>query len=390
MDIDLSRVIGYSRDSLQSRALMRSIMFDLYPSKIREINILLNVYESGVPRKIKLDGHITESEYVQYVQKIVNDYGMQEQGVVDGLNAWIDFCLGKGTASTIKYQTSATSVMRNDINENSVRKKDINPIVHDAHVSFNNLPVEGNASDYKIKNLGNRTIEIKKFLGSDLAEIIIPTEIKGKKVVGIGLDAFKQCKCIKRLIIPEGIEYISDGAFAECENLTQVVLPTSLKELGTNKGKMWSVTGVFERTGLQEITLPNNIIEISRNTFLECESLAKIVFPDNLRRIEDFAFMGCNSLTEIILPSGVQYIGFGAFRSCHKLSNISLNEGLKMIGAKAFDDDPLLTLLVIPKSVTAFGDMITGSHRVTIGCYPGSEAIEYARTNNLPTKDMSK
>lgn len=90
MDIDLSKVIGYSRDSLQSRALMRSIMLDLYPGKTRKMNILLSVYERGVPRKIKNDGNITDAKYAQYIQNIVDDYGIQKQWAVAGLNAWID------------------------------------------------------------------------------------------------------------------------------------------------------------------------------------------------------------------------------------------------------------------------------------------------------------
>ena len=73
MEIDLSRVIGYSKDSLQSRALMRSIMLDLYPGKTREMNVLLSVYESGIPRKIMNEGTITDAKYAHYIQKIVDD-----------------------------------------------------------------------------------------------------------------------------------------------------------------------------------------------------------------------------------------------------------------------------------------------------------------------------
>lgn len=53
MEIDLQRVLSYSKDSLQSRALMRSIILDLYPGKTREMNVLLDIYESGVPLTIK-------------------------------------------------------------------------------------------------------------------------------------------------------------------------------------------------------------------------------------------------------------------------------------------------------------------------------------------------
>ena len=44
MDIDLSKVIGYSKDSLKSRTLMRAIMEDLLPDKTRKMNVLLRMY----------------------------------------------------------------------------------------------------------------------------------------------------------------------------------------------------------------------------------------------------------------------------------------------------------------------------------------------------------
>ena len=404
MDIDLSKVIGYSRDSLQSRALMRSIMLDLYPDKTREMNVLLDVYESGVPRKIKNDGNITDAKYAQYVQKIVDDYGMQEQWAVVGLNAWIDVCLGKGTATSIKYRVSVTPTNGgNSSNGNAVGGGYTNPIVHNNSAPVNNTPVQGNASDYEISDLGNGTIEIKKFVGFDQSDMIIPTEINGKKVVGIGTDAFKQCKGIKRLIIPEGIEYISEGAFAECSNLVQVVFPTSLKQLGkkdiTNRYRnIGGTTGAFQGTGLKEVDLPNGITEIGESTFSGCDSLIKILFPDNLRIIKSSAFSSCDSLVEIVLPPKVQQLEFGAFNFCKNLSKVTLNDGLKKIDSGVFNYDPALTYLVIPRSVTEFGSDIIGSGNrygrnssaITIGCYPGSKAIEYARLNNLQIKDMSK
>ncbi len=402
MDIDLSKVIGYSRDSLQSRALMRSIMLDLYPGKTREMNVLLDVYESGVPRKIKNDGNITDAKYAQYIQKIVDDYGMQEQWAVVGLNAWIDVCLGKGIAATIKYRVvTEPSNGGKASNSNTVGSGYTNPIVHNNSASVNNTPVQGNASDYEIADLGNGTIEIKKFVGFDQADTIIPTEIRGKKVVGIGVDAFKQCKEIKRLIIPEGIEYISEGAFAECDSLFQVTFPTSLKQLSkkdtTNRYRGANrATGAFQGTALKEIDLPNGITEIGESTFSGCDSLAKILFPDNLRIIKSFAFSSCDSLVEIVLPQKVEQLEYGAFNFCKNLSKVTLNEGLKKIAGGVFNYDPALTYLVIPKSVIEFGSEIIGSGNsygrntsvITIGCYPGSKAIEYARLNNLQIKPL--
>ena len=72
MEIDLAKVLAYSNGGMQSRTQMRSIMMDMYPGKTKDINVLLSVYESGIPEKIKKDGKINESQYVAYIKKIAD------------------------------------------------------------------------------------------------------------------------------------------------------------------------------------------------------------------------------------------------------------------------------------------------------------------------------
>jgi hypothetical protein len=260
--------------------------------------------------------------------------------------------------------------------------------------------VQGNVSEYEISDLGNGNIEIKKFVGFDKAETVIPTKINGKKVIGIGKDAYKQCKGIKRLIVPEGIEYISEGAFAHCTEMSNVILPTSLKQLGKKDSTIhfrahWDSMGAFQGTAITKIDLPNGITTIEDNSFKECDRLVQILFPDNLKRIGEYAFQSCDSLEEVILPSKVEVLEVGAFGFCKKLSKVKLNEGLKKIGSYVFSHDPRLIYLTIPQSITEFGMQIIGEGRidnrnVTLGCYPGSKAIEYARLNNFSVKDATK
>jgi len=388
MKIDLSRVIGYSRDSLQSRALMRAIMLDLYPGQTLEMNVLLDVYESGIPRKIKNNGKITDTQYAQYIQQIINEYGLQEQYVVNALNQWIDICLGPGAAAQVQKPKGA--ILPFDLGSYT------RSIVHNQKAVSRN-PVIGKSSDYEMLNVGNGTFEISRFVGLDKADTIIPTEINGQKVIGIGVDAFKQCRGIRQLIISEGIEYISEGAFADCNNLEKVIFPTSLKQLSneSKSGRYRSSLdrkGAFEGTAIYEVDFPNGISVIGEKAFANCKNLIRILFPDDLRIIESWAFNKCTSLTEITLPSKVEKLGYGAFQSCKRLHNVILNEGLKTIEGRVFDEDPVLTYLVIPTTVVEFGSHIIGSGREksnkTLGCYPGSRAIEYARLNDLNIKPL--
>lgn len=381
MEIDLSKVIAYSQDSLKSRSSMRSIMRELYPGHTREMNLLLNVYESGIPRKIKKEGSITDIQYAQYVQEIVDDYGLEQYLVEEALDSWIDVCISPGAAAGIKKNHPESQ----RANDEAYTK----PIMHNfTHSESTSSMTPGDPSEFEIKDLDDGGIEIVKFLGFDRDEMVIPTEIEGKRVIGIGANAFEQCKEIKHLIVPEGIEYLSYSAFKDCQGLLKADLPTTLTELGAD---------VFENTGLEEINLPNEIEVIGPGCFFGCRGLKKVLFPHNLRIIGDSAFSSCRNLPEVILPPMVETIEMQAFSNCDNLSRVVLNRWLKRIDSEAFSGTPLLEFIAMPRSVTKFGSLIFRDEfnyrdrdNIIIGCYPGSRAVEYARTNNLKIKDMSK
>lgn len=403
MDIDLSKVIGYSRDSLQSRALMRSIMLDLYPGKTREMNVLLDVYESGVPRKIKNDGNITDAKYAQYVQKIVDDYGMQEQWAVVGLNAWLDVCLGNGTAASIKYRVSvAPTNGGSPLNGNVAGGSYTNPIVHN---NFVPAKVKGNVNEYEIIVISSSEIEIKKFVGFEQSDMQVPNVINGKQVVSIGAGAYQACSGIKRLSISPGIKTIKANAFAGClgltdaiigegtieietrafqgcSNLKTITLPTSLRILGKKVG--YSEGYVFSGSGISEINLPNDIRIIETGTFAKCLNLERVYLPDNLNKIGEMAFFKCMKLKEISMPSTLKNIDASAFEDCAQLLKVNLNEGLTNIGQRAFAWCGF-TSITIPSTVVSFGsDIFMRLHStVTAYCYPGSKGIGYARLNKL-------
>ena len=383
MDIDLSKVIGYSRDSLQSRALMRSIMLDLYPGKTREMNVLLDVYESGVPRKIKNDGNITDAKYAQYIQKIVDDYGMQEQWAVVGLNAWIDICLGNGTASRLKYVVQKPVVGNAN---SSVNSGNSGSGGHTHNQSHNQPVVSGKVDDYEIRDISATTIEISKFVGFDENKTIIPNEINGKRVVAIGKAAFANCKGIETLIVSEGIEQIGDEAFSQCNNLRIVQLPTSLRKVGAS---------AFSSTAIESIDMPNGINKIENRTFSGCRKLQSIIFSDNLSEIGSSAFSYCTMLQSITLPPSMRVIGSGAFSECGKMVKAELNEGLVEIGGNAFKKCNSLTTLTMPSTVIKFGNGIFegqysfSSINITVNCYPGSKAIEYLRNNKISINPIS-
>ena len=88
---------------------------------------------------------------------------------------------------------------------------------------------------------------------------------------------------------------------------------------------------------LQEITLPNSATSIGKQTFAYCQNLTKVVMSNSMSSIGDYAFMGCSSLASIDFTDNLTKIGDGAFENCSSLSTISIPESVFYIGGSPFD-----------------------------------------------------
>ena len=126
MNVDLEKVLKSSPDAMKSRTNLKSVLKDLYPEEKRDINILLDVFESGAPSKIAEKKYIDDHEYNQFIVKIADDYGMQEICAKEALDEWIDVFLGAGTSKTLKVYDSTIPVTTVNPVNNTTGKKKIN------------------------------------------------------------------------------------------------------------------------------------------------------------------------------------------------------------------------------------------------------------------------
>lgn len=105
----------------------------------------------------------------------------------------------------------------------------------------------------------------------------------------------KERSRIKTLVVDNGITYIGETAFSNCENLTTVSLPNSLVYIGN--------AAFAGCSSLKEISLPNKITTIGILAFSSCKNLTTIHIPSGLKQIEDSAFLNCDAL-KIVNYSG--------------------------------------------------------------------------------------
>ena len=104
------------------------------------------------------------------------------------------------------------------------------------------------------------------------------------------------------------------GAFAGCEQLTEVVIPE-----GTTRIASGMLAGC---SSLESLTIPASVTSIGEWAFYDCDALTSITIPNGVTSIEEGTFMRCSKLTSITIPSGVTNIGYSAFRECILLSSV--------------------------------------------------------------------
>ena len=191
------------------------------------------------------------------------------------------------------------------------------------------------------------TAEITKYKGSASA-LVIPSEIDGKKVTGIGRMAFASCTTLTDVTIPDSVTSIGDWAFSDCDAIVNVKIPDTVTYLGEYAFRSCS--------SLKSVHIPKGIKTIEMRAFLSCSSLESLTIPENITSIGLGAFSLCKKLTDVTIPGNVKTVGEGAFSNCTGLLNVTISDGVTSIGKSAFASCYLLKSITIADSVTSIGD----------------------------------
>jgi len=228
------------------------------------------------------------------------------------------------------------------------------------------------------------------------SDITIPAQINGKPVTSIREYAFKDCEDLTSVTIPNSVKSIGHAAFFYCTNLTSITIPNSVTYIGS------SAFGSCE--SLISVTIPNSVTYIGRGAFSSCYSLTAInvdadngayTAQDGVLYTKDkttlIKYPAKKTDTSFIIPNSVTYIESDAFSDCTSLTTINVAVGnsaytaqngvlynknkttliaypagktgaftipdsVTTIGGEAFHFCTSLTSITIPNSVTRIGD----------------------------------
>jgi len=236
------------------------------------------------------------------------------------------------------------------------------------------LAVEVDGIYYSL-NASTKSATVTTSNGSYSGNISIPSTVPYDgttySVTSIGYNAFKDCKDLTNITIPNSITSIGSSAFSGCQNLTNITIPNKVTSIGSSTfkdcTKLTSITipnsvtsigsSAFEACKvLTDIEIPNSVTNIGHSAFRNCQSLTSITIPNNVTIIKDFTFRDCRRLEHVEISNSVTSIGKYAFNSCLELKSITIPNNVTSIGEHAFDNCKWLTSITIPNSVTSIGN----------------------------------
>ena len=126
----------------------------------------------------------------------------------------------------------------------------------------------------------------------------------GEGVTSIGKNAFYNCGSAASVTLPASLTSIGMHSFGLCTNLKTISLPQGLTYIGED---------AFRATGLTEVTIPNGVTAILKDTFWTCVGLRTVIIPDSVTSIGYDAFTHCPNIREMYVSNSLTTLDVTAF-----------------------------------------------------------------------------
>lgn len=185
---------------------------------------------------------------------------------------------------------------------------------------------------------------------------------------------FAHCIYLQKLMLPDNIRKIEEGAFKNCTALTSLQIPASCTQVAPSEGCQRlaaievsaanqthrSIDGVlYDKEGRQLYWFPEGkenvpafpvTLEcIEAYAFRHCR-IKQIELPATVKEIKKGAFYAAR-FESIVLPEQLTQISNGLFQECRQLTSVTLGSHISYLSEYCFDDCPLQHLFVQTKDI---------------------------------------
>ena len=191
-------------------------------------------------------------------------------------------------------------------------------------------PKKSESEDYTYILLEDGTAEIIRYAGNE-EYVVIPDQIDGHQLSGIGDSAFDSKHILKTVYIPGCVTRIGANPFSYCEQLQWI-------SVSSDNPVIENIDGVLFDTIEKRLicypmvwtdsayTVPDWVEIIGEKAFYINSYLETVNIPESVLEIGSQAFFGCKSLTELTIPNSMRKCGANPFAYCWNLAELNVSE----------------------------------------------------------------
>ncbi len=219
-------------------------------------------------------------------------------------------------------------------------------------------------------------------------------------VTSMADDAFANCNQLTSIVLPQTLRNLGKNAFLSCTRLTSCIIPDS------------TITEIpfeaFLKAGLIEFRVPEGVTYIEQRSFEQMPNLLRVHLANSVKSLTSWSFYNLPALQDPIyndslfvlmpdsyqgaytIPSSIKVICNMAFYGCTKVTSLTIPEGVERIESLSlfFSLNSSVKTLHIPSTVNYIGPNAICSGRletVTVA----ADNQHYTTWNGLVcTKDM--
>ena len=247
---------------------------------------------------------------------------------------------------------------------------------------------------------------VSGYRGTD-TELVIPDTYMGAPVTAIGYETdqgmFYGNTTLQRVVVPDSVEYIGEGAFRECSALSEIELPDHGLYIGESafEGTAYYDTAANWESGLLYIgrhlikadpetvgtscTVRAGTLSVADYAFADCTELAEIALPDTLTAIGAGVFEGTAYYNTLTNWTGDGLLVYETYLlDSHAAAEHAVPAGTTLIASRAFSHNSAMKEITVPAGVQYMGrGVFLGCNLLVVYCEAESAPAGWSSAWNM-------
>ena len=219
-------------------------------------------------------------------------------------------------------------------------------------------------------------------------------------VTSMADDAFAYCNQLTSIVLPQTLRNLGKNAFLSCTRLTSCIIPDS------------TITEIpfeaFLKAGLIEFRVPEGVTYIEQRSFEQMPNLLRVHLANSVKSLTSWSFYNLPALQDPIyndslfvlmpdsyqgaytIPSSIKVICNMAFYGCTKVTSLTIPEGVERIESLSlfFSLNSSVKTLHIPSTVNYIGPNAICSGRLETVTVAADNQHYTTWSGLVCTKDM--